>query len=306
MAKVDALFGNGLRRKEVTFLMGEPGSGKSALMATWAHRVALTEGIGQVLYVSKEMDTQAIMFRLYAAMSGVSSTLFDQWQERRYKGETLDEAEQRQYDAFVDAFNTIDMLGEQYRLHTLDLEHHPRITPEMIAAEVRAINAAAGEEKERRVALVIVDYLQILDYPRGKGFNESTELETVAYTLKNLAMSEGCHIICASSMNRDTSASGLNRMRNSGGIGFAADNVLSLQGHGGLDFPDKLKHYRGATIVSAYTEKMRNGRQGAAILLKFNAAIQHMTDVADREETKMLYDLIHEKDHAKEEKRGGR
>lgn len=287
---VDRLFGDGLRPKELTIIAGEAGTGKSCAMATFAHQEAMREGGGHVLYVSKEMDARSIMFRIYASISGISVSTFEAMEKKAFKGTALTTEEQREYELFMEAHNALD--GIPYRLHFLDLENHPTITPAMIAQEVRAINHAAAQQAQPGVSLVIVDYLQILDLERERNQSDASALEEASKVMKSLSMGEGCHVLMASSMNRDTSASGMNRLRNSGGIQFNADNVIMMTSHRELSLPEVLaKEIGKAAILQLFAEKMRNGQPGAIALLKFQSRIQRISSI-DIEDSRTILAAI--------------
>ncbi len=207
-----------LRIGEVTILGGYEGHGKSALAQQIAFNLAklyattnpeepsLMQHSQVVLYVSLEMSLASIIDRAVTQETGFN-----------YSSLVLPE------DMSPEEFDLLETRKENVRHWPLD------IIDKMNISSTQVIDYVYAELKRfKRVRLVVVDYLQLLkDKIAG---TESERLETITQELKQLAMEQNLHVLALSSLNRNTDGGipTTQNLRNSGGIGFAADNVILL------------------------------------------------------------------------------
>lgn len=221
---------SGMIDNELWTIGGPTGSGKSALAQVIAAHVA--ESGGQVYFASLEMRRVDLVHRLVAMRSGLDLLRVvngrldaDGW--RRY-GEALNQARDTAARMHVDA--------------------RSRLTLADVRAELRRLSRGGA-----RVALAVVDYMQLVTPSARQGTREREVAET-ARGLKALAGEFSCPIIGVSQLSREADRAGapsLSHLRESGEIGQASDVVILLPGVE----PD-------TTTVEAQLAKVRKGRKG--------------------------------------------
>jgi replicative DNA helicase len=152
---VDRLLGGGLRRRDLVVLGGDIGSGKSALALGFALRVA-QQGLG-VAYLSGEMDDERLMERALAIEGRV----------------TVDELR----SAKLNDQTRAGIGGAAVRLRGLPLTMLPLAAPDLETTAERL-------DPLRDLALVVVDYLQLVPPPAG--LTRVTQDEDTALVLRQL------------------------------------------------------------------------------------------------------------------------
>lgn len=156
---LDKLLGGGLRRRDLVVLGGDVGSGKSSLALGVALRVAQQELA--VALLSGEMDEERIMERALAIEGRVS----------------MDELRSAQLNDQMRA----GIGAAAVRLRGLPLTLLPLSAPDLETAVGRL-------ERLDRLALVVIDYLQLVPPPVGIRGVQDEELATVLRHLKALAL----------------------------------------------------------------------------------------------------------------------
>lgn len=156
---LDKLLGGGLRRRDLVVLGGDVGSGKSSLALGIALRVAQQE-LGVAL-LSGEMDEERIMERALAIEGRVS----------------MDELR----SAHLNDQMRAGIGAAAVRLRGLPLTLLPLSAPDLETAVGRL-------ERLDRLALVVIDYLQLVPPPVGIRGVQDEELATVLRHLKALAL----------------------------------------------------------------------------------------------------------------------
>jgi len=223
----------GLGPGELVFLGARPGVGKTALGLEFA-RTAAAQRRGAVLVVSREMTTLALLRRLVA-------------QDARIKASALKRADLNDHEQWA-------LEQSMARLRGLPL----CFTDDVISLEeIHALVATLAAEAP--IALVIVDYLQLIRAP--KDIKERRhQVEAVSQGLKALTMHYRAPVLCLSSLSRGASEDRekpptLASLRESGELEHDADIILLLHR------PFKSQATR-CTIA-----KNRDGRVGGVDLL---------------------------------------
>jgi len=152
---VDRLLGGGVRRRDLIVLGGDVGSGKSALALGMALRVA-QQSLG-VAYLSGEMDEERLMERALAIEGRAA----------------IDELR----SATLNEQTRAGVGGAAVRLRGLPLAVLP-----LAGADLETVEARLNPL--RQLAVVVVDYLQLVPPPAGS--NRQTQDETAALTLQRL------------------------------------------------------------------------------------------------------------------------
>ena len=154
-ASVDKMLGGGLRRRDLIVLGGDIGAGKSALALGVALRVA-QQGLG-VAFLSGEMDEERLMERALAIEGRV----------------TVDDLRAAKMNDQTRA----GIGGAAVRLRGLPLAMLPLAADDFDTMADRL-------EPLRQLALVVVDYLQLVPPPRG--LTRVTQDEDTALVLRHL------------------------------------------------------------------------------------------------------------------------
>lgn len=191
----------GLQKSDLIIIAGETSSGKSSLS------IALTETAAKqgdgVAFYSLEMKKEQLAARLLAMNTGVSSKdiLYSKLDPEYI--EILDKGVNKLYDLpiYFDDNSTSNI--------------------DNIIASIRSMKSKFN------ITGAVVDYLQILNVNQGS-MNKEQAMADVARRLKNLAKDLDIWIIALSQLNRnqDNPVPNLNRLRDSGQIGEAADIVM--------------------------------------------------------------------------------
>ncbi len=159
---LDRALGGGLRRRDLVVLGGDVGAGKSALALSIALRMADTGH--RVAFLSGEMDEDRLLERALAVQA---RTRIDD-----IRAAALGEAARAALGAAV------------VRLRDLPLQIHP-----LVARDFDSALAQAHAE----VAVVIVDYLQLLPAPTPR-LTQDEDSAAAIRALKALALDR--HVVC--------------------------------------------------------------------------------------------------------------
>lgn len=154
-ASIDKILGGGMRRRDLVVLGGDIGAGKSALALGVALRVA-QQGLG-VAFLSGEMDEERLMERALAIEGRVT---VDDLRAAKMSDQTR-----------------AGIGGAAVRLRGLPLAMLP-----LAAADFDTM--ADRLDPLRQLALVVVDYLQLVPPPRG--LTRVTQDEDTALVLRHL------------------------------------------------------------------------------------------------------------------------
>ncbi|HYT83751.1 MAG TPA: DnaB-like helicase C-terminal domain-containing protein [Gemmatimonadales bacterium] len=154
---VDKMLGGGLRRRDLVVLGGDVGAGKSALALGIALRVAQEDLGGGVAFLSGEMDEERLMERALAIEGRVA---VDDLRAARMSDQTR-----------------AGIGGAAVRLRGLPLTVLP-----LAAADFETL--AERLDPLRQLALVVVDYLQLVPPPSGAA--RVTQDEDTALVLRHL------------------------------------------------------------------------------------------------------------------------
>ncbi len=211
IVSLDACLGGGLRPGP-HILMGQPGSGKSALALQVAANVALTGG--RVLYVSIEMTAsqcaaRACSYLFAAGAVDVPEVRWGEWETMGAAGDPRGLKALARMRELMPGFAVADGAGVS------DLD------------AVRAIIRDAGEAG---ASLVVVDYLQRV-VPRGPAPNAYERLQTVVHGITAAAKAARMPVILVSSMNRESMRAGKAAITGAAGCGdieYDAITVMQL------------------------------------------------------------------------------
>jgi len=227
LAQVDAGTG-GMRPGELWIVAAEPSCGKSVLMLQAA--AAVLEAGKRVLVISLEMGADAVISRMVSCLRSVPYSTFTL--PRQATARELTRAKQ----------GLEEMSGMPLSIHD-----RGGLTFDEVAGIARC-----EADRHGGIDLLVVDYLQLIEGPRGRRKDDTREQEVarISRGLKGLAKSLGCPVFSASQLNDQ------GRLRESRAIGQDADVVLIIEEEG----------IRGL--------KVRNGARGQFFGLTLNGGMQ--------------------------------
>lgn len=200
--QIDAMLGGGLLNSGLYILAARPGVGKTTLALAIADKVAESGG---VLFESLEMDTEQLMAKRIARLTGIS------------EGELMmDKLSLEQATKMKDAALSLSKMP-------MYLNKKPWATVDDIRNQAR---------KVKNLRLVVIDYFGLIRTP-GKSASRYESMTDVSGQLKALARSLKVPILCLAQLNREnTKRKGakpmLSDLRDTGALEQDADGVIFL------------------------------------------------------------------------------
>ena len=199
---LDALL-SGFKTHTLTVVAGRPSMGKSTLALNIADHVSQTKN---VLFFSLEMSQIQLMLKIVSSRTSIPLSKIDRNQ--------MSESEETIF------YEQLSKTGNQ----SLTIVDKGGLSVKDIVARSRQANS------ELKVDLILIDYLQILRYDKGK---EISELGNITRELKYLSKELGIPIILLSQLSRGVESRENKRpymsdLRSSGEIEQDADIVLMV------------------------------------------------------------------------------
>lgn len=221
---------NGLARGDLFISAGRPSVGKTALALQRLYRIA-KQNVGVVLLYSQEMGENEIKDRMIASVSGVN-----------YNGirkKNLDD-------------NEMALIERYYS----ELESLPIFIQDSSGVTIDEVRATARRFKRRygKIAVIAVDYLQIMSIPVKKNETRAQAIGRLTSTAKQIARDMNCCFMMLSQMTRDSEQAKkpqLSHLRESGNIEQDADVVEFL-------WHDPNDTHMGGKVVQSFIAKGRN------------------------------------------------
>ena len=247
---LDNLLG-GLHRSDMVVLAARPSLGKSALALNISVNAARTGAVVGIF--SLEMSREQLGLRMIATEANVDA-------QRLRLGLYTEAEEQR----------VIDMIGS-----LSELGIYVDDTPFQGIVEMRSKSRRLC--MERRLDLLVVDYMQIIQQGTGRSDNRVQEMSEITRSLKGLARDLNVPVLAVSQLSRaiemrTSHRPQLSDLRDSGSIEQDADVVMFIhrddvyqtEEEWASRFPDKPYPRNVAEIIVA---KHRNGPVGAVKLV---------------------------------------
>jgi len=200
---LDRLTG-GLERGELVILAARPSLGKSAMALQVARHVS--EHHGLVIFFSMEMSKKQLVMRLACGGARIDSDVVR-------RGRLTTEG----YARFMDEISLIDVLPIKWQCEGgLDLH--------------RAINMVAQAHARGDVAMVVFDYLQLME---AQGENQNIRVSNISRGLKLIATKFDTCVLALSQLSRRIEHGAgrqpkLSDLRDSGSLEQDADKVIFL------------------------------------------------------------------------------
>ena len=230
----------GLQKGDLIVVAGRPSMGKTSFAMNIAENFLVDEDVkGGILVFSLEMSAESLTTRLLASNAKID-------QQRVRAGELSAEQLGR-------------LMNSQKRLQDcpLYIDDSSLISP----MEIRARARRTARQESNGLALIVVDYIQLMQLP-GSNENRVNQISEISRSLKSLAKELNVPVIALSQLNRGVELRTDKRpmmadLRDSGAIEQDADLILFI-------YRDKV--YNKETDVGNMSEviiaKQRNGPIG--------------------------------------------
>jgi len=228
--RLDALT-RGLQPGNLVVLAARPGLGKTALALNWLLRSSMSHG-RHAAFFSLEMSKEEVFNRLLASHSSLNV--------RALMSGDIDE--HGDPDA-PHAYGHQEAARERLLKARDELVQMPAYICDRASITVHEITAMVDRlctQSDRRLDLVIIDYLQLISSPpdsRGAKLTEAVRIGEISRALKLLAKDRGIPVVVLSQLNREVehrqssrqhSRPQLSDLRDSGAIEQDADIVMFI------------------------------------------------------------------------------
>ncbi|HEY8342227.1 MAG TPA: replicative DNA helicase [Calditerricola sp.] len=227
---LDERLDGGLWPGEMTIVAARTGTGKTAFLLQVSHHVA-QQGKPVLFFTLEQSRSQLSMRAMAAHLKRDASLLRRGWlREEEWQGLMTEAARRGDIPLHV---------VEGYRDYTVE----------------KMLARARQMQRSRGLALVVVDYLQIVSEPRMIGQSREERVAEISRKLKAMALDLRVPVLCAAQLNRradDRDRPSLSDIRESGAIEQDADVVLFLWR------PDRQAKERVKLTIA----KQRNGTTG--------------------------------------------
>jgi len=234
----------GLQPSDMIILAARPSMGKTSLALNIAENVAV--GMGSqppqpVAVFSLEMSKEQLVRRMICSRAGVSSSVLS-------RGFVSKESHQSLISAADALMKAQILLDDSAGLEVLELRSRARRL-----------------KRKHNIQLIVVDYLQMLNFPQFAGEGRQRETAAISGALKAMAKELRVPVLVLSQLSRapetrsNTAVPKLSDLRDSGSIEQDADVVLMLRRP--CKYPDDEKH-DDVKLAIVEVAKHRNGPTG--------------------------------------------
>lgn len=246
----------GFQKSDLIIIAGRPSMGKTAICLNMAINILKLYKY-PVLFFSLEMSKEQLAYRLLSNEIEITNT--------RLKKGQLDENDWIKLNKVIKCFSNLPLFIDD--------------TPNLSIQDIRLKTQRIFFE-QKKVGLIIIDYLQLLESPNSDSDNRVQELSKITRSLKNIAREFKVPIIALSQLsrnveNRFNKRPILSDLKESGSIEQDADLVLMLY---------RDSYYNESITEDDITElivaKHRNGSIGK-IKLSFDAKITKFSNFSD-------------------------
>lgn len=240
---------SGLQPADLIVVAGRPSMGKTTFAMNLVEN-ALMRSDKAVLVFSLEMPSESIATRMLASLGRVDQT--------KVRNGNLDD------DDWPRLTSAVNLLSER----KLFIDDTAGISPAEVRSRARRLAREHGE-----IALIMVDYLQLMQVPGFKSDNRVNEISEISRSLKALAKEFNCPVVALSQLNRSLEQRPNKRpvmsdLRESGAIEQDADIIMFV-------YRDEVYHPDSEQkgVAEIIIGKQRNGPIGTvrlAFLGKFS------------------------------------
>lgn len=259
----------GLHNGELIILAARPSMGKTAFAMNIAEHVAMKEN-APTLFVSLEMNAIELVDRMLCSIAKVDG--------QRLKVGTITKDDQKRLLANAAKISEAPLY----------IDDAPSRTVSEVAAVARRISQQEMRKPNgRKIGLIVIDYLQLLDPDNPKDPRQE-QVAKMARRLKMLAREQDVPILCLSQLNRQSEEGKdhrpkLSHLRESGAIEQDADVVMFVhrEGYYHRNAEDAEQYAGQAEIIIA---KQRNGPVGDVELVWEASYTRFLNKIGNRHE----------------------
>ncbi len=169
---------SGLQRSDLVIVAGRPSMGKTTLVMNMAEHAAI-KGTQPVLVFSMEMPSDSLAMRMMSSLGRID--------QHRIRTGKLDD------DDWPRVTSAVHMLSES----SLFIDDTAALSPAEMRARARRVMKEHGQ-----LALIVVDYLQLMKVPGFKADNRTAEISEISRSLKSLAKELNVPVVALSQLNR--------------------------------------------------------------------------------------------------------
>lgn len=198
---------DGLRPADLIIIAGRPSMGKTTLAMNMVENAALHNDKAVLVY-SLEMPGESLIMRMLSSLGSIDHSVIRSGRLLNEDWPKLTNAVRRLTDRklFIDDTAGISPSEMRSRTRRVVLQHGP-------------------------LALIMVDYLQLMQIPGAHGKNRTNEISEISRSLKALAKEFNCPVVALSQLNRTVELRQNKRpmssdLRESGAIEQDADVIL--------------------------------------------------------------------------------
>lgn len=232
---------NGFLPGQMLVLAARPGCGKTSFAMSIATNIAKYEPEKVIAVFNLEMSATELVQRMIVSLTGVPSATMVKGEETQDELQKLFEAQERLSNSRIFVDDTASLTAEE------------------IMSKCRRLKA-----KQKRLDLIIIDYLQLMEASKKRDGNRQQEVSDTSRLVKMMAKELEVPIILLSQMSRDiekreVKTPMLSDLRESGAIEQDADMVMFLSdANEGQEVADNSK-----VNIEMVIAKHRNGATGS-------------------------------------------
>ena len=199
----------GMQKSDLIIVAARPSMGKTTFAMNLVEN-ALMATERPVLVFSLEMPADQLVTRMLSSLGRINQT--------RVRNGQLEE------DDWPKLTTAVNMLKNK----PLFIDDQPGISPNEMRARARRIHREHGD-----LALIMVDYLQLMTMKTGKVESRTQEISEISRSLKALAKEMNCPVVALSQLNRSLEQRPNKRpvnsdLRESGAIEQDADVIMFI------------------------------------------------------------------------------
>jgi replicative DNA helicase len=233
---------SGLQPADLIIVAGRPSMGKTTFAMNLVENAVLRSDKCVLVY-SLEMPGESLIMRMLSSLGRIDQT--------KVRAGRLDD------DDWPRLTSAVNLLNDR----KLFIDDTAGISPSEMRARTRRLVREHGD-----IALIMIDYLQLMQIPGSGGDNRTNEISEISRSLKALAKEFNCPVVALSQLNRSLEQRPNKRpinsdLRESGAIEQDADVIMFV-------YRDEVYHpeteHKG--IAEIIIGKQRNGPIGTSRL----------------------------------------
>ena len=202
-------FTQGFQKSDLIIIAGRPSMGKTALALNIGLNVLKNSNL-PVLFFSLEMSKEQLTYRLLTSESNIASM--------RLKTGNL----------YKDDWLKLNNIIKNLSFLPFFIDDTPNLSIQDLKAKIKTIIF-----EQNQLGLIIIDYLQLMQYAKFKTENRTQELSHITRSLKNIAREFKVPVLALSQLSRNVETRInkrpiLSDLRESGSIEQDADLVLMV------------------------------------------------------------------------------